>query len=49
MSDEITTIVLMIIMYVQGLVVGYIFWAPDTNFKRGLMDGITLKFLWGKQ
>jgi len=35
--------------FVQGLMVGYIIWAPDTPFKKGLVDGLSLKFLWGKK
>jgi hypothetical protein len=35
--------------FVQGLMVGYIIWAPETPFKQGLVDGLSLKFLWGKK
>jgi hypothetical protein len=48
MSDTVVAL-LMLLMYAQGVVVGYIFWAPETSFKRGLMDGLTFKFLWGKK
>jgi hypothetical protein len=48
MSD-IAIVSLMLLMYAQGIFVGYIFWAPETSFKRGLMDGITFKFLWGNR
>lgn len=37
------------LMYTQGMVLGYIIWAPMTSFKRGLIDGLSLKFLWGKK
>lgn len=43
------TAVLMVLMFVQGLVVGYILWAPLTPFKQGLIDGLTFKFFWGKK
>ncbi len=37
------------LMFMQGLMVGYILWAPETSFKQGLIDGLTLKFLWKKK
>jgi hypothetical protein len=37
------------LMFMQGLMVGYILWAPETSFKRGFVDGLSLKFLWGKK
>jgi len=40
---------LLLLMWVQGIGLGYIIWAPETTFKRGLMDGLSLKFLWGKK
>lgn len=36
-------------MFILGIIVGYIIWAPMTAFKQGLIDGLSLKFLWGKQ
>ena len=45
---------LMIIMIyalgiLEGIVIGYIIWAPDTAFKRGLVDGLSFKFLWKRK
>jgi hypothetical protein len=34
---------------VQGLAIGYLWFAPENNFKRGFIDGLTMKFLWGKK
>jgi hypothetical protein len=48
MSD-IVMVLLMMLMYAQGIVIGYIIWAPETAFKRGLIDGMSLKFLWSKK
>ena len=48
MTDFVTG-VLLIFMWLQGLVVGYIIWAPTTPFKKGLLDGLSLKFLWSKK
>ena len=31
-----------------GLGVGYIFWAPETRFRRAFVDGLSLKFIWGR-
>jgi hypothetical protein len=39
----------MVLMFIQGITVGYILWAPTTAFKQGLVDGLSLKFLWGKK
>lgn len=35
--------------FMQGLIVGYILWAPATPFKQGLVDGLSLRFLWKKK
>jgi hypothetical protein len=43
------TVAVIVCMFMQGLVVGYILWAPETPFKQGLVDGLSLKFLWGKK
>lgn len=48
MSD-IVMVLLMMLMYAQGIVIGYIIWAPETAFKQGLIDGLSLKFLWSKK
>lgn len=47
--NDIETAVVMVLMYIQGITVGYILWAPTTPFKQGLVDGLSLKFLWGKK
>ena len=41
--------VLSLLMYIQGIILGYIIWAPMTAFKQGLIDGLSLKFLWSKK
>jgi hypothetical protein len=33
----------------QGVVFGFIRWAPDSAFKRGFVNGLTFKFLWGRK
>jgi hypothetical protein len=48
MSDTVF-VILMLLMYVQGLVLGYVIWAPETSFKRGLIDGMSFKFLWSRK
>jgi hypothetical protein len=37
------------LMFMQGVMVGYILWAPATAFKQGIIDGLTLKFIWSKK
>jgi hypothetical protein len=37
------------LMFMQGVMVGYILWAPATAFKQGVIDGLTLKFIWSKK
>lgn len=37
---------LMLFMWIQGLVIGYIMWGPDSTFKRAFVDGLTLRFIW---
>ncbi len=37
------------LMWVSGLVIGYIIWAPDSAFKRSFVDGMSLSFLWKKR
>ncbi len=34
--------------WVLGILLGYVVWAPETSFKRGFVDGLSLKFLWGR-
>lgn len=36
---------LIALAWTQGVLLGYILWAPETNFKRGFIDGLTFKFL----
>lgn len=47
--NDIETAVVMVLVYYLGITVGYILWAPTTPFKQGLVDGLSLKFLWGKK
>ena len=44
MSDTFVT-ALIALAFCNGVVVGYILWAPETDFKRGFIDGLTFKFL----
>lgn len=47
--SEFESILLMVFMYVQGIILGYVLWAPMTPFKRGLIDGLSLKFIWSRK
>jgi len=35
--------------WIVGILIGYVVWAPETRFKRNFVDGLTLRFLWGKR
>ncbi len=35
--------------YILGILIGYVVWAPETRFKRNFVDGLILRFLWGKR
>ena len=47
MSD-LTIAILVVIAWLEGLVIGYIMWAPTSPFKQAFMDGLSLKFIWGR-
>jgi hypothetical protein len=47
--NDIEIAIVAVLMFVQGVMVGYILWAPATAFKQGVIDGLTLKFLWSKK
>jgi hypothetical protein len=47
--NDIEMAIVAVLMFIQGLMVGYILWAPETAFKQGVIDGLTLKFLWRKK
>lgn len=47
--NDFEIVVVMVLMFIQGISVGYILWAPSTPFKQGLIDGLSLKFLRGKK
>ena len=47
--NDIETAVVMVLMFIQGITVGYMLWAPTTPFKQGLVDVLCFKFLCGKK
>jgi len=47
--NSIEIAMLTVFMLAQGIMIGYIIWAPATRFKQGFIDGLSLKFLWGKK
>jgi hypothetical protein len=32
--------------WLNGFLLAYFMWAPLTSFKQGVMDGLSLKFIW---
>ena len=43
---EFDTVLIYVLGLAQGITWAYLRWAPDSVFKQGLLDGLTLKFLW---
>lgn len=35
--------------FVIGFLLAYVIWAPETEFKKGFVDGLCLRFLWRKK
>ena len=35
--------------YAVGIITGYVAFAPETRFKKNFVDGLTLRFLWGRR
>jgi hypothetical protein len=46
---EVLLIVLYLFGVLQGIAIGYVKWAPESNFKKGFIDGLSLKFLWSRK
>ena len=46
--SEFETVLWMIYLWGSGVLLGYILWGPDTKFKRGLIEGLSLSFIWGR-
>lgn len=36
---------LLVFMWGQGLTLGYLLWAPETSFKRGFLDSLSMRWL----
>lgn len=47
--NEWTTVILMLIMFLQGIVVGYLIWAPSSPVKEGFMNGLTFGLAWKRK
>jgi hypothetical protein len=47
--NEALLIILYLFGILQGIVFGFIKWAPETTFKKSFVDGLSLKFLWNKK
>jgi len=39
---------LLILAWINGIILGYIIWAPRSPYKQGLIDGLSLRFIWGR-
>jgi hypothetical protein len=47
--NELLLIFLYLLGITQGVVFGFVQWAPDSATKRSFVNGLTLKFLWGRK
>jgi len=47
--NDLWLIAMYVLGIVQGVIFGFVLWAPDSAFKQGFINGITLKFLWAKR
>lgn len=47
--SELEIVFYVLIGWLNGVILGYILWAPETNFKKGFIDGLSLRFIWGKK
>ena len=45
---ELEISLLLILTWINGIVLGYIIWAPTSPYKQGLLKGLSLKFIWGR-
>lgn len=47
--DDFTLALLIAFLWFNGLLFGYIIWAPLTRFKQNFIDGLSLRFLWDRK
>ena len=47
--DELLLTFVFAVGLMQGISIGFILWAPPSNFKQGFVDGMSLKFLWKRK
>lgn len=40
---------LLVFMWIQGLCLGYILWAPESSFKKGFQDTLSMRWLWDRK
>lgn len=47
--DEWLAVFAMIVAMIQGIIIGYLIWAPSSPFKEGFMNGLTFGLAWKKK
>jgi len=45
---ELEITLVLIFGWIQGVAFGYIMWAPMTPQKKSFLEGLSLKFIWGR-
>lgn len=45
---ELEITLLFVLCWIQGVAFGYIVWAPMTPKKKLFLEGMSLKFIWGR-
>ncbi len=48
MMSELEIALLLIFTWINGIILGYIIWAPTSPFKQAIIHGMSLKFIWGR-
>jgi hypothetical protein len=48
MVSELEITLVLIFSWIQGVAFGYIVWAPMTSQKKSFLEGMSLKFIWGR-
>lgn len=38
-----------LLVWLNGILLGYIIWAPMTSFKQGFIDGLSFKWIWKRK
>lgn len=48
MMTELEIFLLLFLNWINGIILGYIIWAPMSPQKKSFLEGMSLKFIWGR-